>query len=589
MPWRLICAFLLAAAQAGAAQPPAPEAPAPDAFTDPARDARMAWWREARFGMFIHWGLYAIPAGQWNGKPAPGTGEWIQRNARIPANDYAALAASFNPTAFDARAWARLAKDAGMKYMVITSKHHDGFCLFKTDATGYDIIDATPFARDVIRELADACRDEGIRFGVYYSIWDWRHPDFKRDDAGLDRMPSYIDFMQRQLRELITNYQPAVLWFDGEWPPEWTEERGRDLYAFCRSLSPSVIINNRIGKARDDMAGFSKYRSVGDYHTPEQEIPGRPPPGADWETCMTLNDTWGYRSDDDNWKSSDTLIRHLAEVAGKGGNFLLNIGPRADGSIPQPSVDRLREVGAWLATNAQAIHGTSAGPFSNPHWGHATANGATLYLIITDWPADGRLELPGLRTAVLSARLLGGPAVALAPRQSGPWPALVLPADPPHPVASVVKLELEGPPIVEPVPFRPDADGAVDLPAARAELSGSGLRVERKADNIPNLGAWTGPEASASWLVDLPAGQYLVELELASTADSAGSRFLVELGPTSIDDFVPPTSGWGNFVMHQAGLVRVDVPGRYTLRVRPGGDLKHALMNLRRVRLTPAP
>jgi len=561
------------------------QGPPPDAD----RDERMGWWREARFGMFIHWGLYAIPAGEWGGTPAPGTGEWIQRNARIPADDYAALASRFNPRRFDARAWARLARDAGMKYLVITAKHHDGFCLFDSAATRYDVIDATPFGRDIVRELGEACREEGVRFGVYYSIWDWRHPDFRRDDGGLDRMPMYVAYMKAQLRELLTGDDaPAVVWFDGEWTEEWTEERGQDLYAFCRSISPRVIVNNRVSKARDGMAGFSSYRGAGDYHTPEQEIPARPPPGTDWETCMTMNDTWGYRDDDPNWKPAAALIRQLAEVAGKGGNFLLNVGPTGEGEIPAPSVERLRAIGRWLAVHGEAIHATSAGPFRRATWGHATVKGSTLYLLVTDWPRDGRLEVVGLRSRVLGARVLGGPEVeTLAPRGPIRWPMLVLPIDPPDEAAGVIRLDLDGPADVEEPPITPGPGGELVLHAAAADLTGRGIRVERKADDIPNIGAWTDRDGSASWPVALGAGAYLVELELASTDGSAGSGYVVELGAARVEGVVPATGGWERFVAHAAGVVRLPAEGAGTVVVRARGELKHALMNLRRVTLTP--
>src|SRR5688572_405704 len=311
------------------------------------RDARMKWWREARFGMFIHWGLYAIPAGEWKGKEVKGIGEWIMNYAKIPVPEYEQLAGQFNPVKFDAKQWVRIAKDAGMKYIVITSKHHDGFCLWDSKVSDYDVM-ATPFKRDILKELADACREEGIKLCFYHSIMDWHHPDAQA--------PNYPDYNRRkgepnpnwaryreeylkpQLKELLTNYGDiGVMWFDGEWVPDWTEEQGKELYAFCRSIQPKLIVNNRVGKARNSMKGMNKYAgAAGDFGTPEQEVPPTGFPGVDWESCMTMNDTWGFKKNDENWKSEKKLIHTLIETASKGGNFLLNVGPTAEGEIPPP-------------------------------------------------------------------------------------------------------------------------------------------------------------------------------------------------------------------------------------------------------------
>jgi alpha-L-fucosidase len=282
----------------------APETPAQ-------RNHRMEWFNEARFGMFIHWGLYSVPAGEWQGKPAPGIGEWIMERAKIPASEYEKFAPQFNPVKFDAKEWVRMAKDAGMKYIVITSKHHDGFAMFRSELSDWGI-KSTPFQRDPLKELADECRKAGIKLCFYYSIMDWHHPDWPERRAwndvatGTPDMDRYAAYMKGQLKELLTRYGPiGILWFDGEWEKPWTHERGIDLYNYIRSLQPSIIINNRIGKARAGMSGMNQGDGVGDYGTPEQEIPANGfGPGVSWESCMTMNDTWGYRKDDHNWKSA---------------------------------------------------------------------------------------------------------------------------------------------------------------------------------------------------------------------------------------------------------------------------------------------
>ncbi len=425
------------------------------AETPDEHNARMQWWREARFGLFIHWGLYAVPAGEWDGKAE--YGEWIRTSARIPLATYDRFAGQFNPTSFDASAWVRMAKDAGMKYIVITSKHHDGFCLFDSKETEFDVM-STPFKRDIMKELSEACRKEGITMCWYHSIMDWHHPDYlPRRDWEKDR-PSegadfdrYVGYMKRQLRELLTNYGDiGVLWFDGEWESTWNTARGKDLYEHVRGLQPQIIVNNRVGAARSGMEGLTKEGAFGgDFGTPEQQIPATGLPGVDWETCMTMNDHWGYNRADQNWKSSKELVRMLADIASKGGNFLLNVGPTAEGLFPQASVERLAVIGRWMKANGEAIHGTSASPFRSLPWGRctqrATPGGATLYLHVFDWPTDGKLRVPGLFNQVRAAYLLADAAKhGLAVARQEDAVLVSLPPVPPDSLNSVVVLELQG-------------------------------------------------------------------------------------------------------------------------------------------------
>ncbi|RPJ32459.1 MAG: alpha-L-fucosidase, partial [Planctomycetaceae bacterium] len=369
------------------------------------KDERMAWWRDARFGMFIHWGLYAVPAGTYNGKRVDGIGEWIMNNGKIPVKEYEKYTEQFNPIGFNADQWVRMAKNAGMKYIVITSKHHDGFCLWDSKVTDYDIMDATPFKRDILKELAQACKKHGVKLCFYHSIMDWHHPDAqapfypnyndtKQSNPNFDR---YVDtYLKPQIAELLTNYGPlGVMWFDGEWIKDWTEPKGKDMYAYIRGIRPSIIINNRVGKGRKGMEGLSKSDEyAGDFGTPEQQIPPTGLPGVDWETCMTINDTWGYKSYDENWKSTEELIRNLADIASKGGNFLLNVGPTPEGLFPRPIERRLEEIGNWMAVNRESIYGTTASPIGKPAWGRCTAKGNKLYLHVFNWPADGKLDVP---------------------------------------------------------------------------------------------------------------------------------------------------------------------------------------------------
>ena len=333
-------------------------------------DERMRWWRDARFGMFIHWGPYSVPAGIYNGKEVNSTGEWIMNTAPIPISEYEEYAKQFDPRKFDAKKWARTMKEAGMKYMVITSKHHDGFGLWDSKVSDYDIVDFSPYGQDILKALSEACKEEGIRFGVYHSIMDWHHPQAQglnypeyntQDSLKMNpRFPEYYtNYLKPQVTELIENYAPEIIWFDGEWIHEYTHEMGQEMYQYLRGLKPSVIINNRVDKGRQGMQGMNKEDDdyAGDFGTPEQEIL-EGAANVDWESCMTMNDTWGYKLNDHNWKSAEVLIHNLIDVASKGGNYLLNVGPTAEGEIPEPSLERLQEMGNWLRTNGEVVYGT---------------------------------------------------------------------------------------------------------------------------------------------------------------------------------------------------------------------------------------
>ena len=420
-------------------------------------DDRMEWWRADRFGLFIHWGLYAIPAGEYEGKLVESLGEWIMHFARIPRADYEKFAAQFNPQAFDADAWVRMAKYAGMKYVVVTTKHHDGFCLFDAPNSTYDIVDGTPYGRDVLKELGAACQRHGLKFCTYYSIMDWHHPSQipKLDENGKPlwnssrmaegRKAEYVGYMKEHLHALVTEYKTHVLWFDGEWPDWWTDEDGRELYRWLRSLNPELIVNNRVGTGRKGMSGFSQQGSfAGDFGTPEQEIPATGVE-SDWESCMTMNDTWGYRIDDHEWKSSETLIRNLIDIASKGGNFLLNVGPKADGTFPEASVERLRDMGQWMSVNGESIYGTQAALF-RPDWGRVTRKEGTLYLHVFDWPEDGRLVMPALANPVRRVSLLAQPETTLPLETGGEGWVVEGPKTAIDPVATVIAIDVEGTP-----------------------------------------------------------------------------------------------------------------------------------------------
>ena len=398
-----------------------PSQTAPEA-EDADRARRMKWWHEARFGMFIHWGLYSTL----------GRHEWAMEEEGIPVTEYEQLAKRFHPRPNAARAWAKLAKAAGQKYMVMTSKHHEGFCNFDTKLTNYCAPKQGP-GRDLVREYIEAAKAEGLRFGFYYSLMDWHHPDGARCATDPEARKRFVEYTHGLIRELMTNYGKIdVLWYDVDWPLDATGWESERMNKMVFGLQPDIIVNNRNG-------------IPGDFSTPEQEIVAEKGTRA-WESCMTLNDSWGYQRADDNWKSPKTVIRNLVECSRDGGNYLLNIGPKPDGSIPEDSVRVLTEVGQWLSRNGESIHTTERCQVHASEFAGFTRRGNTLYMHVHFWPGD-TIALGGLTTKVNSAKLLvSGQSVKFDQERfrvlfSG------LPADAPdHPVTTIA-IECESEPI----------------------------------------------------------------------------------------------------------------------------------------------
>ena len=328
-------------------------------------DPRLDWWRAAKFGMFIHWGVYAIPAGVWKGEHIPGIGEWIMLRAEIPIAEYEQLAPQFNPVKYDADEIVRLAKAAGQRYIVLTSKHHDGFCMYGTNETDYSIVDGTPYGKDILKDLAEACAREGIKLGLYYSqTQDWHHPngfgntwDFNEDEQDF---ADYIDnYVKPQVREILTNYGPiAIIWFDT--PRIIARHQSQELLELVHQLQPDCLVCGRLGN------------QLGDYATAQDNaIPPDLQAEIDWETPATINDTWGFKTHDHNWKSTAQLIQNLVEIVSKGGNYLLNIGPDAEGRDSRAQRGALAGDGR-LAGGAWRVHlrhrsGSSAGSGRLPH------------------------------------------------------------------------------------------------------------------------------------------------------------------------------------------------------------------------------
>jgi alpha-L-fucosidase len=363
------------------AQPPPGRDPAGGASTAD-QQRRMKWWHDAKFGMFIHFGLYA----------ALGRHEWAMENEAIPVAEYQKFTAGFNPAPGAARAWARLAKAAGMKYMVLTSKHHEGFCNWDTKLTNYNAVNYGP-RRDVIKEFVEAGRAEGLRVGFYYSLMDWHHPDGARCDTDRAARRRFVDYTHGLIRELMTNYGKIdILWYDVSWPLDADGWESEKMNQMVFGLQPDIIVNNR-------------NRLAGDFSTPEQTIKAETG-GRAWESCMTLNDSWGYQRADDNWKDPRTVIRNLITCARDGGNYLLNIGPQPDGGIPPESARILTAVGEWVHRNGDTIYGADICQPHTSQYAAFTRKGRTLYMHVYFWPAGGDIAISGLKQKVLSAKIL---------------------------------------------------------------------------------------------------------------------------------------------------------------------------------------
>ncbi len=557
------------------------------------------WFTDGKFGMFIHWGPYSVLGGEWNGQRIEqgDIAEWIMQRFQIPVEEYRKMAATFNPTQFNAKEWVALAKATGMKYIIITSKHHDGFAMYDSEVSDYNIVDYTPFGRDLLKELSDACAEADIKFCVYYSHReDWNHPyaygnfwDFDSSQTNLDNMDhpelfrEYLDEKAiPQLTELLSSYGDlGVVWFDRGM---YTQEQGREFYDLVHSLQPGCLVNGRVGHYDKELLG--DYQSLTDN--------GMPAGGIEeyWETPQTLNDTWGYSKFDENWKSPEEIIRRMVAVVSKGGNYLLNIGPTGEGVIPRPSVDILKRVGDWVSQNGESIYGTSPSPFpSELPWGYCTRKGSLLYLHVFEWPEDGMLKVDGLNSRIKTAYMLANPGATLAVEQDpGSGIQIQLPHPPTDPINTVVVLEVAGDIDVDPYIIQQEKSEAVSLDFLSASTSGRAVkRFNRQGESEQfHISKMQGPEDIIEWQVRFNSpGVYDVLIDYAATEGWEDGSYILESEYERLIARVKTTQGWYDYKRWNIGQITIPETGVTTFRIYPEKNLDHYMMHFRSVELVP--
>ena len=616
----IIAATCCTSALAATNEPPRALAIETLASTTTDHDARIAWWREARFGMFVHWGVSAVLGGTWNGKPYQGYAEHIQRMAKIPVPVYhEKVAGAFHPTNFDADAWVKLAKDTGMGYFIITAKHHDGFAMYDSKVSPWNVVDATPWHHDPMKDLSAACKTHGIKFGFYYSHafdwgeengsgndWDWENPGGDKLLHGSDWWVNYPEFLPKvrkyvdekaipQILELITNYHPDILWFDT--PHKIPPEENLRIFAAVRKADPNIVINGRIfADANTELLALTDYINTGDK-------PGEfAPQEGDWEGMPTTNDSYGYNANDFKHKPSGHFIRLLAKAAARGGNILLNMGPRADGTVDPIDVNIFGGIGNWWKTNGESIRGTTRTPLPRQTWtGESTRKGNTLFLHVFEWPKNGELLVSGLKTDVKHVRLLAAPSAKVAVKRQNESDFLLtgLPVVAPDEADSVIALECA----VEP---RKDEAQLITPLVAKNVLQGLDSKLSRPASYRAGRGVgdawvvnWTNANAAVTWKVrvsekatfkaslvyDASAGtaqNRLVEgdagKELAKANSGAGGTYAVSIGGQTFERDVKI----GRPITEPLGQITL-APGEYDVRVAAKDVTGAELFRLRRI------
>jgi len=604
----LIWATVLSCAPAQAGSDTAQEPRSTSKKAAISSEDRLAWFREAKFGFFIHFGLYSVLGGEWQGRQLPVPGgeleqylpddnvELIMQDFRIPLADYRQIARQFNPVKFDAQQWVSLAKAAGMKYLVITAKHQDGFAMYHSKVSTYNIVDATPFKRDPLKELSEACRREGIRFCVYYSQRDdyedpnsygnyWDFHEYKRD---------YEKYWNGkalpQVRELLTGYGPVgLVWFDHG---IYTPQMAKQMLDLVHSLQPRCLANSRVSSyAGQDPVG--DYQNLGDHELPAGEVQDY------FEVCQTLNHSWGYHKFDDDWKPPREVVHQLVNSVSKGGNYLLDVGPTGEGTFPQPAVDILEKVGAWMGPNGESIYGTSACPWGELPWGRCTVKGEKIYLHVFDWAQDGKLSLVGLKNEVKRAYLLRDSSREVEFSREGGKVSVRLPGEPVDEEDTVVVLEIVGRPEVDPPVVVQKGNSPIKLEYATAVTAGKARKRNIRGGAGYNISGWDDAQDSITWTIkiDQPR-QYQIWIVYAAEKAWAGGKYRVSVGSASLEARVEDTGAYCfdlgspcergcQYQAYDLGKVDLSEAGEYKLTIRPAGRVGHNLMYFKSIELMP--
>ncbi|OXM83414.1 alpha-L-fucosidase [Paenibacillus rigui] len=571
-------------------------------YTGEVQDRRLAWWREARFGMFIHWGLYSLLGGMWKGKAVPGAyGEHIMLRGQIPVKEYENLASAFHPVHYNAEAWVQAAKAAGMKYLVITAKHHDGFALYDSAVSDFNIVKRTPYGKDPMKALAAACHKEGVKLCFYYShAMDWHHPDsqgnthdYPNNIGAWDPLESWVDDEDKrtryerylnekafpQLKELLTQYgEVAVIWFDcGH---KITDEQGQRFVDYVRSIQPNCLVNRRV--RRD---GFGDYGNSGDNQL-HIRIHRK-----DWESIHTMNDSWGYKKNDHHWKSVKSILHNMLDVFSLNGNYLLNVGPTPEGEFDANSKEILQQLGRWMAMNGESVYGTVGSPIAKPQWGRCTVKGQKLFLHVFDWPSNGKLIVSGLRNRIDKAYLLADPGrMALEHRRLYKEDVeIIVPFEPLDPYATVVVIEVEGEIDADPIPLLYPSEGGHVLGAFDGDIEGDMLRYDTGKEGRDVVTNWVNAADSIHWTFRTEEpGYYEVRIVYGAAEGKAGGTYRIECGGQRLDGVVTPNGGGYDFIEASVGNLDLRQPGTYRLTVYAAELIGENLMNLKEVRLLHA-
>jgi alpha-L-fucosidase len=565
---------------------------------DAVRDARVAWHTNARFGCFVHWGVYSALGNEWQGEPGGTYAEHIMRVKKIPRAVYLEeVAKPFNPEKFDADAWIKLMHEAGMRYFIITAKHHDGFAMWPSKIGDFNI-SVTQFHRDPLAELRAACLKYGMKFGFYYShAFDWEHPDapgndwdyrnpggdLNRDDPNWwkGRRPDFLPQAQHyvneksipQIQELIRTYHPDILWFDtpGKLPPE----ENRRILEAVRAAGPDVVVNGRL------LNNYGDYKNTADRPAYCPDTPGN------WEGIPTTNESYGYSKFDHSHKSPEHFIRLLAVSVSKGGNMLMNIGPKGDGTIDPTDATILRDIGAWMTKNSTSIYGAGRTPLAVQNWGTSTLKGDTLYLHVFEWPADGKLLVAGLKSDVTNAKLLMTGDSLNVQRLNADDVMITVPTAAPNAADSVIALDFSSAPLASRTRLLGAKGEATALHVFDGELTGHGLRYgdAKRSNDVVN--EWPNTDAAVEWKVRVTTPtRFKIAVNYSTATPQSGGAFEIRVGDRKLAAKVTPTEKMGTFRTDEAGEVSLPA-GEYTLSVRATEITGGNLMRLRQLEFTP--